>query len=160
VGTEWSVPIEKATVSVRAPAISELRCHTGWQGWLHHCKRAEYDQQTATIIHNALDTSEGITLVVTIPKNHVTVTSPHYTGPHPVLWASVVVIAAMFLLSLCWALWLNTRSKRNNTRRKRRGSTTGDGYYSSKSGSSSGYGSSSSGEVGGGVGGGGGGIHD
>jgi Predicted membrane protein (DUF2207) len=79
VGAEWSVPIDRATVTVRAPGrITQVACFEGEQGSSIPCDRAKSSGSSARFTQGALDPYEGVTVVVALPKGVV-------AGPSPLL---------------------------------------------------------------------------
>jgi len=72
IGTEWSVPIERATVRVTAPAtVTGVACFTGIYGSKLPCGRANREGSVATFGQDGLGRLEGLTVVVGITKGAV-----------------------------------------------------------------------------------------
>jgi uncharacterized protein (TIGR04222 family) len=72
IGTEGSVPIERATVTVTAPgAITDVACFAGPDGSSLPCDRAKADAEGATFFHRGLSPYEGMTVVAALPKGVV-----------------------------------------------------------------------------------------
>jgi uncharacterized protein (TIGR04222 family) len=72
IGTEWSAPIERATVTVRAPAeLSEVACFQGYQGSTLPCDKAVARGAEARFAQSGLGPFSGVTVVVGLPKGAV-----------------------------------------------------------------------------------------
>jgi uncharacterized protein (TIGR04222 family) len=72
VGTEWSAPIDRATVRVRAPAdIAQVACFQGYEGSTLPCDRAGFDGTSARFAQTGLGPFSGVTVVVGLPKGAV-----------------------------------------------------------------------------------------
>ena len=72
VGTEWSAPIDRATVRVRAPAdITQVACFQGYEGSTLPCDRAGFDGTSARFAQTGLGPFSGVTVVVGLPKGAV-----------------------------------------------------------------------------------------
>jgi uncharacterized membrane protein YgcG len=72
IGTQWSVPIDRASVVVRAPAgITRVACFAGFEGTSLPCASAGTDGDTARFSHAALGPGAGLTVVVAIPKGAI-----------------------------------------------------------------------------------------
>jgi uncharacterized protein (TIGR04222 family) len=80
IGTEWQAPIERAQVTVTAPAtIQRVVCYQGWEGSTESCPTAKVDGSTATFRPGrTLQPYEGVTVVVALPKGAV-------PNPRPIL---------------------------------------------------------------------------
>jgi uncharacterized protein (TIGR04222 family) len=80
IGDEWQAPIERARVTVTAPAsIQRVTCFQGYQGSTEPCARATSDGSEASFRPSReLSPFEGLTVVVAIPKGAV-------PEPHPIL---------------------------------------------------------------------------
>ncbi|MGZ8582281.1 MAG: DUF2207 domain-containing protein [Actinomycetota bacterium] len=79
VGTEWSAPIERATVRVHAPAdITQVACFQGYEGSTLPCQRSASDGAEARFAQTGLGSYSGVTIVVGLPKGAV-------PEPEPVL---------------------------------------------------------------------------
>ena len=72
IGTEWSVPIERATVRVTTPAeITEIACFGGGSGSRLPCSESDRAGSVAGFSQGGLDSSEGMTVVVGFRKGGV-----------------------------------------------------------------------------------------
>ena len=72
IGTEWSAPIERATVRVQAPAdITQVACFQGYRGSTLPCDRATSSGATARFAQTGLGSFSGVTVVVGLPKGAV-----------------------------------------------------------------------------------------
>ena len=72
VGVEWTVPIERATVRVTAPAaITDVACFGGGRGSRLPCSEASHEGSGARFSQAGLDAGEGVTVVVGFAKGAV-----------------------------------------------------------------------------------------
>jgi hypothetical protein len=72
IGADWSVPIERARVSVQAPgAIQRVACFAGLSGSKAGCERSRADGATATFAQRDLSPYQAFTVVVALPKGAV-----------------------------------------------------------------------------------------
>jgi uncharacterized protein (TIGR04222 family) len=72
IGTEWSVPIERANVTLTAPGpVMDVACFAGPGGSSLPCDRAQTDGPGATFSQRGLSPYEGMTVVVALPKGAV-----------------------------------------------------------------------------------------
>src|SRR5215203_1072136 len=72
VGTEWPVPIDKASAVVHAPAdITQVGCSTGYLGASYPCDTASSSGSTAEFSKAALAASQGLTFTVALPKGAI-----------------------------------------------------------------------------------------
>ena len=77
IGTEWSVPIERATVRVTTPAgISAVACFGGASGSRLPCSEATRAGSVAGFNQGGLGATEGITVVVGFAKGAVPEPAP------------------------------------------------------------------------------------
>ena len=78
IGDEWQAPIERARVTVAAPAsIQRVTCFQGFQGSTEPCARSTSDGSEATFRPSrALSPFEGLSVVVAIPKGAVPAPEP------------------------------------------------------------------------------------
>lgn len=78
IGADWAVPIERATVTVSAPAApTAVTCFAGPTGSSEPCGRAVIEGGRATFAQPAgLDTYEGLTIVVSLPSGTVSTPVP------------------------------------------------------------------------------------
>jgi Predicted membrane protein (DUF2207) len=79
IGADWEIPIQQASVTVRAPAaIGQVACYAGPFGSTRSCGPSEADGQTAAFATSGLGPKEGLTVVVGFPTGVV-------PAPRPVL---------------------------------------------------------------------------
>ena len=72
IGTEWTVPIDQATVRVTTPAdITQVACFGGGSGSRLPCSEADHAGRVAGFTQGGLDSGEGITVVVGFAKGAV-----------------------------------------------------------------------------------------
>ena len=72
IGTEWDVPVDRATVTVGAPAvIGRVACFAGPLRSRLPCRTATSDASTATFTHDGLGPNEAFTVVAAIPTGVV-----------------------------------------------------------------------------------------
>jgi uncharacterized membrane protein YgcG len=77
IGTEWPVPIERATVRVTTPAdIIEVACFGGEGGSRLACDQAERAGRTAGFSDRRLAAGDGVTVVVAFTKGAVPAPAP------------------------------------------------------------------------------------
>jgi uncharacterized protein (TIGR04222 family) len=77
IGTEWSAPIERASITVRAPArIEQVTCFQGYEGSTLPCQRSSADGHGARFAHSGLAPYNGVTIVVGLPKGAVPPPAP------------------------------------------------------------------------------------
>ena len=77
IGTEWSVPIERATVRVTAPAaITDVACFGGGRGSRLACSEETQANSAAGFAQGGLDAGEGVTVVVGFAKGAVPEPTP------------------------------------------------------------------------------------
>lgn len=77
VGAFWEVPIEAATVEVRAPgSFTQTACFAGPTGSTLPCSGSEVDGSTASFTQASLNPLEGLTVVAGLPKGIVPAPSP------------------------------------------------------------------------------------
>jgi len=77
IGSEWSAPIERASVRVRAPAdITQVACFQGYEGSTLPCDRANVDGAEARFAQTSLGSYSGVTIVVGLPKGAVPEPTP------------------------------------------------------------------------------------
>src|SRR5690606_13912499 len=76
-GNDWSVPIERARVTVTLPvAIQDVLCFAGPPGSTRQCDEAMQRADTATFAHAALVPGEGVTVVAGFPSGVVPPPAP------------------------------------------------------------------------------------
>jgi uncharacterized protein (TIGR04222 family) len=72
IGDEWDVPIGVAATVVRAPArIQKVACYTGYEGSSLPCAIATSRGATARFAQSELQPYQGMTVVVSLPKDAV-----------------------------------------------------------------------------------------
>ncbi len=77
IGTEWPVPIDRATVTVTTPsAITRVACFGGGFGSKLPCSQADHTGTTATFSQDDLGPGEGATVVVGFAKGAVPAPAP------------------------------------------------------------------------------------
>jgi len=77
VGTQWDVPIGRATVRVSAPvAVTRAACFAGPVGSAAACQHAAITNGTARFTQSGLGPHEGLTVVVAIPAGVVASPGP------------------------------------------------------------------------------------
>ncbi|HEX2090515.1 MAG TPA: DUF2207 domain-containing protein [Actinomycetota bacterium] len=123
VGTDWEVPIERATVRLTAPApIQRIACFVGPTGSTLPCSDDRFDGRVASFSHTDLNPFEGLTVVAALPVNSVV------PRPSPLLeerWnffrafsvtrTTVALAGGLLLLLLAWVarvMWVNGRDRR------------------------------------------------
>ena len=79
IGTQWEVPIQDASVKVRAPAaIGRVACYVGPVDSIRLCASSGVDGRTASFATTGLEPYEGLTVVVGLPTGSV-------PAPRPIL---------------------------------------------------------------------------
>jgi uncharacterized membrane protein YgcG len=123
IGTQWEVPIKRASVRVSAPAaISRVACYAGPAGSKVSCASSRADGRTASFAAAGLDWNEGVTVVVGFPTGVV-------PAPRPILderWSMARAFAATpgtlgvaggvllaVVLVLGWLLGMTGRDRRD-----------------------------------------------
>ena len=77
IGTQWEVPIEQASVTVKAPAsIGRVACYVGPAGSDRSCASSGIDGRTASFAATGLGPKEGVTVVVGFPTGVVPTPRP------------------------------------------------------------------------------------
>ena len=77
IGAEWTVPIDRATASVQAPArVTDAACYAGPQGSTQACQAAQVRGQVARFQGGQLDPYEGLTVVIAMPPDAVPTPAP------------------------------------------------------------------------------------
>ncbi len=72
VGNQWAVPIDRADVTVRAPAtITRVACYAGAQGSHYTCDRSAHAGTTGRFAQAGLGAEEGVTVVIALPKGSI-----------------------------------------------------------------------------------------
>jgi len=106
IGSDWPVPIDRATASVAAPGpIEGIACYAGPFGSNLACERSGVPGQVATFGQRSLDTYNAFTVVVGLPKGVVAEPKPileerrtlrrAFSTSPPVLGALVVLLLAV-----------------------------------------------------------------
>jgi uncharacterized membrane protein len=76
IGTQFTVPIDQAAVTVTAPApITEIACYSGIEGSRLECTRAVKNGNIATFFETGLGSEQGVTAVIGL--------APHSIVPDP-----------------------------------------------------------------------------
>ncbi len=123
IGTEWSVPINKPSVTVSTPVPTNgVTCFAGAFGSSAPCASAGAPGSTTTEFSNPdLSPGEGLTVVISLPKGAVTATGPVLDERWAVqrafaLTPSTVGAAALLLLlatgGIGWLFWRQGRDRR------------------------------------------------
>jgi uncharacterized protein (TIGR04222 family) len=123
IGTGWEVPIDRAAVTVEAPAeIRRVTCYVGYEGSTEPCGSGEATGSTARFsAGRSLVPSEGLTVVVALPKGAVPEPRPIYeerwsaaraftVTPATVAATAVVAAVAVALIGALW--WRSGRDRR------------------------------------------------
>src|SRR5262249_18723442 len=77
VGTEWEVPIAKASVTVDGPAaVTQVTCFAGPSGSNQECDQKSMSGNTATFGQSKIGNGKGLTIVVAFPPGSITNTAP------------------------------------------------------------------------------------
>lgn len=72
IGADWSVPIDRAKVTVTAPAdLRRIACFAGLSGSTGGCSRSEAKGATATFAQRGLSPYQAFTVVVALPKGAI-----------------------------------------------------------------------------------------
>jgi uncharacterized protein (TIGR04222 family) len=116
IGTEWSVPIERAIVTVRAPArIQRFACFQGPEGSMRGCGVGQSEGSSASFrTGEPLRPFEGMSFVISIPKGAVPDPAPilvekwsfaraFSVTPLTVVGALAVLAVIAFLLFRAWS---------------------------------------------------------
>ena len=123
IGTEWSVPIEEASVRVVAPAaIQRVACFAGPSGSSLGCGRSGVEGDGATFEQpGGLGPGEAFTVVVAIPPGAVPAPAPilkerfslaRAFAVTPASVALAVLAAILFCGWIGWLLWSRGRDVR------------------------------------------------
>lgn len=77
IGSDWAVPIDRATARVAAPGpIEGIACYAGPFGSNLPCERSAVESQVATFGQRSLDAYQAFTVVVGLPKGVVAEPKP------------------------------------------------------------------------------------
>ena len=108
-GTDWEVPMEKVTATVKLPQLlnlSDVRlaCYTGVSGsTLQECTSG-YANGTATFA-SSLGAGENLTIVVGFPKNIVAVLEPQpFVSFWETIWGKFTIVAIVVLFFLWYVV--------------------------------------------------------
>jgi hypothetical protein len=116
-GSDWQVPIEKASATVTGPAgVTEVACYAARTGSNQACSQSTKDGQTATFHEDRpLNPGEGLTVVIGYPAGSITDTSPILVNRGPDLaagfrfswWAlgggvALALLGTAFALLVAW----------------------------------------------------------
>ncbi|MGH2572200.1 MAG: DUF2207 domain-containing protein [Actinomycetota bacterium] len=122
VGTEWAVPIARATVEVTAPVpIAQVTCFAGAFGSNLPCSGSSAGGRRATFSHRDLPSGGGLTIVVGFPTGAVVSSDPILVERWSFARAFsatplTLSLAGLLLLSLVGAiarmLWVHGRDRR------------------------------------------------
>jgi uncharacterized protein (TIGR04222 family) len=123
IGTEWEVAIDGATATVEAPGgIQRVTCYVGYEGSTEACGSGEATGPTARFAAGRpLAPSEGLTVVVAMPKGAVPEPRPIYeerwsaarafrVTPATVAATTAVAAIAVTLIGAVW--WRSGRDRR------------------------------------------------
>jgi len=125
-GTQWEVPVDKASATVTAPAaISRMACYAGHFGSGRPCATSTVDGRTASFAETGLGPAEGLTVGVGFPTGAVPAPRPVLderwslarafaaTPPALGLAGAVLLVALLVaLLVLGWLLRATGRGRR------------------------------------------------
>ncbi|HEX5016253.1 MAG TPA: DUF2207 domain-containing protein [Actinomycetes bacterium] len=78
IATEWLVPIQQATVSIRAPEVQDARCFMGAYGARFRCETLKVRQTSVEASQRQVGNGIGVTIVVAMPPGSVDVPEPMY----------------------------------------------------------------------------------
>jgi uncharacterized membrane protein YgcG len=123
IGDDWTVPIDRSTVTVRAPgAIQRVACFAGLSGSNGMCARASVDGSTASFAQDELRPNQALTVVIAVSKGAVV------PAPTPILeepWSvsrafsvtpvTGVLFVALLLLAIAFfarTAWRTGRDRR------------------------------------------------
>ena len=122
IGTQWEVPIQDASVKVRAPAaIGRVACYVGPVGSIRLCASSGVDGRTASFATTGLGPYEGLTVVVGLPAGVVAAPRPilderwslaraFSATPGSLAVAGGVLLAVLVVLG--WLLGMTGRDRR------------------------------------------------
>jgi hypothetical protein len=89
IGDEWSVPIERADVTVHTPAdIRQVTCFQGYAGSTESCIAEQQGPTAAFSAGRTLQPFEGLSIVIAIPKGAVAEPSRSSTSGGRPEWRS------------------------------------------------------------------------
>ena len=122
IGTQWEVPIQDASVKVRAPAaIGRVACYVGPVDSIRLCASSGVDGRTASFATTGLEPYEGLTVVVGLPTGVVPAPRPilderwslaraFSATPGSLAVAGGVLLAVLLVLG--WLLGMTGRDRR------------------------------------------------
>jgi hypothetical protein len=122
IGAQWEVPIEQASVTVKAPAsIDRVACYVGPAGSDRSCASSGIDGRTASFAATGLRPMEGVTVVVGFPTGVVpaprpvleerwSLTRAFSVTPATLAMAGGVLVAVLLMLG--WLLGIVGRGRR------------------------------------------------
>jgi uncharacterized membrane protein YgcG len=122
VGTEWDVPIARATAEVTAPVkILQVLCFAGPDGSTLECAKSGAAGRTSTFSHPDLPPGNGLTVVVAIPTGAVLSTEPileerwsfgRAFSATPLTLGLAGALLVLLLGAIARMLWINGRDRR------------------------------------------------
>jgi uncharacterized membrane protein YgcG len=122
VGTEWTVPIGKATAEVTAPVpIAQVTCFAGAFRSNLPCATSTTDDRSATFSHKDLLPTNGLTVVVGFPTGAVISSEPILVerwsfarafSVTPVTVGLTALLLVALLAAIGWMIWVNGRDRR------------------------------------------------
>jgi uncharacterized membrane protein YgcG len=122
IGTEWGVPIEAATVAVRAPVgLDRVACFAGPLGSNRPCQGSDLQGDSATFTHQGLSPYEAVTVVVGFPRGTVPPPTPileerwslaRAFSATPMTLGVGGALLALLLAGVGYLLWANGRDRR------------------------------------------------
>ncbi|MGI8807761.1 MAG: DUF2207 domain-containing protein [Acidimicrobiales bacterium] len=122
IGTEWTVPIERATVRVTTPSdITQVACLGGGLGSRLPCSESDRAGRLAGFSQGGLERGEGITVVVGFAKGAVPEPAPvlderwHFTRAFSLTPATVgtsVALLVAVVLGVVRLVWRTGRDRR------------------------------------------------
>jgi Predicted membrane protein (DUF2207) len=126
VGTQWRVPIVRASATVTAPAaISHLACHAGQPDAWRSCASSRVDGRTANFAATDLGPAEGLAVGVGFPTGVVPAPRPVLQERWSLARAFAVTPATLGMAGLLAALlvlgWLVGTAARDRRQRQRPG---------------------------------------
>jgi uncharacterized membrane protein YgcG len=83
-GDRWEVPIQRASATVQAPGITDVRCFAGLTGQTDPCAGANHDGQTASFTAGTLPAGSQLDVVVAMAPGAVDVPPPTIEPANPV----------------------------------------------------------------------------
>jgi uncharacterized membrane protein YgcG len=121
IGTRWTVPISKATVTVTAPVgISSAGCYRGFEDATSSCADSAITGATLKAADRNLSAGEGITVQVELPQAGMAAVVPPPLVRRAAPFAFSYTAAAFVLLALgivagfCWLCLAGTVRRRTN----------------------------------------------